>query len=355
MRVFFGMLVALGVMGAVPIGAAQSTIDMGAEAAKNPKALLAAAAAKYDFTSPALKPWHFRASYQIFDKKGNAAGAGTFEYWWESPQVDRSTWTRGGITETEWTTPQGKRFQSSGGALHQLETGLPNELLAPLVEAQNQEGDTSLERTTVSFGKVKAPCLEVTKFRRQSAMPGEPTYKENLGTYCFDPRIPVLIAKWQPTGIVESFGNFVQVQERDLARSLQESVEGRKLLAVTIDTVGGLDPAHPALTPPPDAKTPELAPVNLDQKITQGYRIKGSPPGYPAVAKMGHITGTVLLEATIGKDGKIHDLEVISTPDPLLEESAKDAVSSWEYKPYLLNGEPVEVRTMINVTYRMSR
>jgi outer membrane biosynthesis protein TonB len=50
----------------------------------------------------------------------------------------------------------------------------------------------------------------------------------------------------------------------------------------------------------------------------------------------------VLLLGTIGKDGKVRDLQVILSPSPLLSESAVEAVSHWEYKPYLQNGEPVE-------------
>jgi protein TonB len=55
----------------------------------------------------------------------------------------------------------------------------------------------------------------------------------------------------------------------------------------------------------------------------------------------------------IGKDGKIRDLEVLMSPDRILSESALNAVKRWEYKPYLLNGAPVEVETMINVVFNL--
>jgi len=84
-----------------------------------------------------------------------------------------------------------------------------------------------------------------------------------------------------------------------------------------------------------------------------GMLVKKPQPIYPENAKYSHISGTVLLQATIGKDGKVHDLHIILSSSPLLSDSALQAVSHWEYKPYLLNGEPVEVDTTVNVIYTL--
>jgi protein TonB len=66
------------------------------------------------------------------------------------------------------------------------------------------------------------------------------------------------------------------------------------------------------------------------------------------------IEGTVVLEATISKSGTIENLRVASGP-PLLQHAALDAVQNWRYRPYLLDGEPVEVETTINVIFTLSR
>jgi protein TonB len=76
-------------------------------------------------------------------------------------------------------------------------------------------------------------------------------------------------------------------------------------------------------------------------------------PIYPQMAKTTRTQGTVVLSATIGKEGKIQDLKVVSGP-PLLRQAALDAVSQWEYKPYLLSGEPVEVLTDIEVVFNLN-
>ena len=75
-------------------------------------------------------------------------------------------------------------------------------------------------------------------------------------------------------------------------------------------------------------------------------------PVYPPVAKAARVSGVVVLKATIGKDGLIHDLSVVSGP-PMLQSAAVNAVKQWVYRPYMLNGEPVEVDTMINVVFNL--
>jgi protein TonB len=75
-------------------------------------------------------------------------------------------------------------------------------------------------------------------------------------------------------------------------------------------------------------------------------------PVYPPLAMMAHIQGTVVLQAIIGKDGTIQDLKVISG-HPLLVRAALDAVRTWRYQATLLNSEPVEVLTEIDVNFRL--
>jgi TonB family protein len=75
-------------------------------------------------------------------------------------------------------------------------------------------------------------------------------------------------------------------------------------------------------------------------------------PIYPPAAKKAKIQGAVVLSAVIGKDGNIENLRVVSGPSEL-QQSALDAVRQWTYKPYLLNGDPVEVVTTVHVIYSL--
>jgi protein TonB len=87
--------------------------------------------------------------------------------------------------------------------------------------------------------------------------------------------------------------------------------------------------------------------------VAAGNVTKKIPPSYPAAAKAARITGTVKIIAVIGKDGKIANASVVSG-HPLLRASALAAVQQWEYKPYLLNNEPVEVQTEIDVVFGLN-
>ena len=86
----------------------------------------------------------------------------------------------------------------------------------------------------------------------------------------------------------------------------------------------------------------------------QASLIRQPKPVYPPLAKAARVQGTVKFEAQIAKDGTIQNLHLISGP-PLLVQAAMQAVQQWQYKPTLLNGEPVEVITTIDVNFTLSQ
>ena len=90
--------------------------------------------------------------------------------------------------------------------------------------------------------------------------------------------------------------------------------------------------------------------IAVSAGVIASNKIGGATPVYPAVAKAARIQGTVVLSATISKAGAIENLQIISGP-PLLQQAALDAVKTWQYRPYLLNGRPVEVETQVNVIF----
>jgi protein TonB len=86
--------------------------------------------------------------------------------------------------------------------------------------------------------------------------------------------------------------------------------------------------------------------------VTQGLKIRDVKPTYPALARQARIQGTVVLQAVISKEGAIENLKVLSG-HPMLVPAAIDAVKQWKYKPYILNGEPVEVDTQVTVNFTL--
>jgi len=121
--------------------------------------------------------------------------------------------------------------------------------------------------------------------------------------------------------------------------------------------IGSVPSAAPP--PPPPAKKEEPKPVT-PQRIKVGGNVQSAKlmrqprPNYPPLAKQARISGVVKLSAVIGKDGTIKELQVVSG-HPLLVPAALEAVKQWVYQPTLLNGEPVEVQTQIDVNFTLSQ
>jgi protein TonB len=115
---------------------------------------------------------------------------------------------------------------------------------------------------------------------------------------------------------------------------------------------GVLTPASaPPPPPPPKAATPKR--IRVGGQVESARLIFQPKPEYPPLAKMARIQGTVRLEAIISKDGTIQDLKVVSG-HPLLVKAALEAVQRWRYQPTLLNGDPVEVVTEVDVNFTLA-
>jgi len=113
--------------------------------------------------------------------------------------------------------------------------------------------------------------------------------------------------------------------------------------------LGSVINSAPAVVP--KVATPQR--VRVSQGVSQGLLIHQVKPTYPPLARQARIQGTVVLQAVIGKDGTIQNLRVVSG-HPMLAPAALEAVKQWRYKPYFLNGEPVEVDTTINVNFTLA-
>jgi protein TonB len=113
--------------------------------------------------------------------------------------------------------------------------------------------------------------------------------------------------------------------------------------------IGGIINSTPVAVP--KVATPQR--VRVSQGVTQGLLLRRIQPTYPPLARQARIQGSVLLQAEISKDGTIENLHLISG-HPMLAPAAIEAVKQWRYKPYVLNGEPVEVETQITVNFTLS-
>lgn len=126
--------------------------------------------------------------------------------------------------------------------------------------------------------------------------------------------------------------------------------------------IGGIIGSVPTAAPPPPpppvkqevAKPKEVQRIRVGGNVQAAKLVRQPKPVYPPLAKQARIQGTVRFTAIIGRDGTIQNLTLVSG-HPLLIPAAQDAVRQWVYQPTLLNGEPVEVVTQIDVNFTLSQ
>jgi periplasmic protein TonB len=123
--------------------------------------------------------------------------------------------------------------------------------------------------------------------------------------------------------------------------------------------LGGIIGGIPSVAPPPPPPPP-VQKAQTVQRIKVGGNVQGAmilrktPPVYPQLAKSARVSGVVHLAAIIAKDGTIQELHSLGGP-ALLIQAAMDAVKTWIYKPTMLNGEPVQVETTIDVNFTLNQ
>jgi protein TonB len=114
--------------------------------------------------------------------------------------------------------------------------------------------------------------------------------------------------------------------------------------------IGGIPGGVPEAPPPPPP--PPAAPVRVGGAITAPKKVKDQAPTYPPIAQSARVQGVVILEATIGPDGRVQDVRVLRSI-PLLDAAAIEAVKQWQYTPTLLNNVPVPVIMTVTVNFTL--
>ena len=150
-----------------------------------------------------------------------------------------------------------------------------------------------------------------------------------------------------PTKIPEKV-KMVKEEEAPPSTGMMGGVQGGVPGGALSGVIGGIIGSTANL---PKVAAPQR--IRVSQGVTEGNLLRKVQPTYPPLAKTARIQGSVILNALISKAGNIENLRVMSG-HPMLVQSALDAVKQWKYKPYILNGEPVEVETTITVNFNLS-
>ena len=321
---------------------------------KDPRAILEMAAPHYDFTSPDLKPWHLKATYQLYDEKGQPTEQGTFEYWWASPGVSRSTWIRPSATYSEWHTPDGKSwYRSNGDEPDFAEFDLERVLIHALPTGIDQS-KFQLSRIERTWNDRKVTCVLIgfraKRFNpRYPVAPREPELGK-VSTYCFDANLPALLAMIVG-GMEAHLNGVVESQNHYWPHETLIFQNGVKTLKADLNSLGPLDVSPDVLTPPTRAADTASGRLVLPSTDLLGPPVRMETPKLTVFSHGAkRPAGTVILRITVGRDGNVKSVKVLTAPSPELGDAFVRWISNWQYRPYLVDGKPVEV----DAIFRMS-
>jgi TonB family protein len=207
-----------------------------------------------------------------------------------------------------------------------------------------------LQEKDQALGNAKLKCLSVTGLN----IKGE-TRPTAGSTYCIDADRPNLRVSANPLSQSQTVRNGLRIFEGQYVPEKVELTRNGTVIwraeLETLELMPQVDEA--ALVAPPEAK-PVIRKVQISAAVAQGQLVSQVRPVYPPLAMSNGIQGMVVLQGRISKEGNPINLRVVSGNEQL-QMAALDAVRQWRYKPYLLNGEPVEVETTINVVFHLGR
>lgn len=290
--------------------------------------------------------WHLKLDVTVFEDKGKNPSEGTIEVW-HSGADERTVSVFGGASSTTMKH-DGKSYYKLSGPSLPFEA---DEVLQQVVHpgpGPDETNDAVPEIQKHKFGKVELDCVMLTQpIKGAGSIP--------LGlfpTYCLDAQglLRFTYNFGGQTVILNRMGTFLghDVATEAVIREREFDVASAKVATLT------------TYTPQPDEFVPgeDMVQVGATARISgsviKGNRVSFVEPLYPEGAKERHESGTVILHAIIGRDGHVHSLRPVGATDPDFVVAAIAAVRQWTYKPYLLNGEPVEVDTTITVNFALN-
>ena len=297
-----------------------------------------------------LKPWHLKAHFESFGEKGALVSHGTFEEWWIAPDRYKRSYISANFTQTEYRSPEGFFTTGANGLVPWPISLISDHVLAPLPSA-NEITESLPEKRKQDFGGVRLECVMLSqKIAGAGEMP--------LGlfpTYCFSLDKPVLRLSNYYGGVQSIFNRMGLFQQRYLGLDTTLKNGADDLLHLQVDQLTLLPDAAVLqdIQPPSGAVKHSMERADLTADALAGRKIAGLNPIYPLRAKQNRVSGKVEISALISTDGHIRNLRVVKAPDSDLALASIAAVQRWVYKPYLLNGEPVEVNTTIQVNFTL--
>ena len=317
----------------------------------DPSAIFALASKANGLNSPDIQPWHIKASYETFDDQGAPKDKGIYEEFWAGKKKYKTSFTSSGFTQTDYMTDGGLFRSGDPRWPGTAEMQVHRNLIDPL-PSEVEFSYALLTMREKNSGKATLRCISldhpVPLNRNAPPPPASPVY-------CFEPADPILRFESSYGDLYRtSFDDSMSFQGSSIARDIHVTLKDKPFLNIHLETLEALQPVNESeFDPPPGTMKARPRKIAVSSGVMQGRLLDKEDPAYPDSAKQQHVQGTVVLGATIGVDGHVQDLRVVSSPSQDLSDAAVLAVRQWTYKPYLLNGEVVEVQTQVNVVFSL--
>lgn len=307
---------------------------------------LHAAAEASSIDSRDLRPWHLKVDFQLFDAKSKPIEKGTVEEWWASPEVSRVTYTLPSYTGTQLHSKDGW-FQTRS---KQHEPVILSDLLEQVVNPMPDADE--IDRAEPELRKQKFGNLDLDCIMLDQALDKLPHPPLGLfPTFCLDPGKNSLRLTTELGSLAFIRNRVGSFQGRSVVIDLIAVSDGIDVMSAHVTTLAGLALTDADFTATPDMEAVARNATVLTSAAVAPLILSQPYPEYPQSAKMRHVSGKVVMDAIIGRDGRIRSLHLVSASDPDFAISAIAAVRTWTYKPYTLNGAPTEVKTTVNVNF----
>lgn len=363
-------------------------------------ALLELSAGANGLHGSGILPWHLRAHWQTLDDKKQVKEQGAWEEWWAGTRKFKIVARQGDAQETTYGTERGffvvqtgstpatslagdadslpsQYFATYPGTLPAASIVLERLFTHPVPEAA--PGGSSamrLQETQPHQGDISLDCV-LQAFVLPDGSPHRTMNKDgqldvSVNRYCWDTESHVLRLESAP-GVVTSFSSVVRFQGQYLARSIRIEHTGVRTFTnndptlsqtsrsysvqeadIGVDAVEALATVSEAdFTPPANAvQVSDLRTAAIAYGAMPGERIRGDLMKERSEGQVWRLDGSVVVGVKILKDGSVSDLHVVSGPRGL-QQDALDIFKSWQFEPYLVGGEPVQVTARFTYSHEM--
>lgn len=309
--------------------------------------ILSGISASQRLESLSTGPYHLAADFETFDIEGHSDGRGTLDAYWDGKNRWRRTVTYKGATQTMISNSgiyqSSEPFHSSAG-----ERLLISSLLDPIPRTDVSAGSPDFVIEGMKAGQLDLRCA-VLRTKRPVISP-DPT------AYCVESGHYVLRLSEQPGHESVIFNQTERFGAKLIPRTIsvrQGKIERGRLNVLILTEWQPDDQTFMRSAGMIGGGMVRSSDTRGALGVSGGAIITAKEPRYPDGAAVTHISGTVVIACVINRQGAVSDAEVLSSPYKTLAKAALEAVQQWVYKPYVVDGQPTEVETTIDINFNL--